>query len=405
MASPKVYFPGLYGLRFVSAIAILIVHVELTKKAMGHGEGLWFDPDNTERVASTPFAAIMNGDVRWEAALIMSFGPQALIFFFVLSGFLVTFLLFEEKRVTQTISLKKFFYRRFLRLWPLYYVFVILGFFVLPHFDWFYIPKQLAFVQENYWTIFLCFIFLLPNLAMSIFPSPFPNVGQMWSIGMEEQFYIIWPLMLKYVKHALFAMIAIMVLILGIKVFIYLLPDGQPIVAVAKRFFGMFKVEPIALGGIGAYILFFNKTFWLKFIYHPVIQVLAIVSIPAIALFLPNSLLNVAHLVYSIPALVICMNVGANPKSLLKLNHGWLDYLGKISYGIYMFHFVCITFTLHLLEAILDLPQRLGMWNNLLVYVIAIGLTIGVSALSYEYFEKRFLVRKKKFVTVDSGKI
>jgi peptidoglycan/LPS O-acetylase OafA/YrhL len=405
MASPKVYFPGLYGLRFVSAIAILIVHVELTKKAMGHGEGLWFDPGNTERVDSTPFAAIMNGDVRWEAALIMSFGPQALIFFFVLSGFLVTFLLFEEKRVTQTISLRKFFYRRFLRLWPLYYVFVIFGFFVLPYLDWFHIPKQLAFVQDNYWTIFLCFIFLLPNLAMSIFPSPFPNVGQMWSIGMEEQFYIIWPLVLKYTKHLLFAMIAILIVVLGIKVVVYLLPEGKPILAVAKRFFGMFKVEPIALGGIGAYILFFNKTGWLRLIYHPIIQVLSIASIPAIALFLPNSLLNAAHLVYSIPALVICMNVGANPKSLLKLNYGWLDYLGKISYGIYMFHFVCITFTLHMLEAFLDLPQKLGMWNNLLVYIIAIGLTIGVSALSYEYFEKRFLTRKKKFVTVESGKI
>lgn len=59
---------------------------------------------------------------------------MGVIFFFVLSGFLITYLLLEERRVSATVSIKKFYMRRILRIWPLYYLIVILGLFVFRTF-------------------------------------------------------------------------------------------------------------------------------------------------------------------------------------------------------------------------------------------------------------------------------
>jgi peptidoglycan/LPS O-acetylase OafA/YrhL len=159
----------------------------------------------------------------------------------------------------------------------------------------------------------------------------------------------------------------------------------------------------MAIGGLGAYLIFSRKQEILRFVFHPAMQIAAVVALPAIILFTPTFLYKGLYLLLSVPCLIIIMNVGCNDKCLYKLRHSWLNYLGKISYGIYMYHLICITFAYNLVDYWMELPFEIPASINVLIYVVSIALTIGVSALSYRFIEKPFIHRKKKYAIVQSG--
>ncbi|MDB4274068.1 acyltransferase, partial [Algibacter sp.] len=102
-----IYLPGLHGLRAIAAVLVIITHVELFKAK-------WGLPN------------------LYNYKLIQDFGTIGVDFFFVLSGFLITYLLFKEKEKYNKVSVKSFYIRRVLRIWPLYYFVLILVFFILP---------------------------------------------------------------------------------------------------------------------------------------------------------------------------------------------------------------------------------------------------------------------------------
>ena len=97
------------------------------------------------------------------------------------------------------------------------------------------------------------------------------------------------------------------------------------------------------------------------------------------------------------------MNVSSNPNSILRLERKWLSTLGKISYGIYMFHMLIIVGVLHLFMMFLPPGEAPSFLINVAIYVVSIGLTLLVSYLSYHYFENRFIRMKRKFTKVVSG--
>jgi peptidoglycan/LPS O-acetylase OafA/YrhL len=398
----KVYFPGLNGLRFLAALAVVITHVELSKKLLGHGEGLWMDA--SERIVTNAWDAIWSGAIRWQTPFVSAAGPHGVVFFFVLSGFLITYLLLEEKKVSGTIAIKKFYIRRILRIWPLYYLIVFLGFFVLPHISWWDIPKQEEFFMQHFMVNFLCYLFLLPNLAVAIYDRSAPNIGQAWSIGVEEQFYIIWPLLMKSFRNTWAMMVGFFICILFIKaVFVLFANPTNPNMQILGRFLATTKIESMAFGGLGAYILFYGKEKILQICYLPMMQIASFLSVPIVVLFMPKAYINLAHLVYGFAFLIIILNVAANPQSILKFKGKIIDYLGKISYGIYMYHLLSITCAIHILEFVSDCSKKLTFWQSGFVYLLSIALTIILASISYEYLEKRFIRRKEKFTTIISG--
>jgi peptidoglycan/LPS O-acetylase OafA/YrhL len=101
--------------------------------------------------------------------------------------------------------------------------------------------------------------------------------------------------------------------------------------------------------------------------------------------------------------LVIILNVATNANCAYRMQGKILNYLGKISYGIYMYHLVCIAFVFHVLDGWLHFPLRLEGWHSALLYLFSIPLTLGVSALSYHFIESPFIRKKRKFTTVLSG--
>ena len=110
-SNDKYYLPNLNGLRFIAAFVIIIQHIEQIKYLFGISSN-WV-----------------------EYSFLPKVGELAVVFFFVLSGFLITHLLIKEEKENGTIGIKNFYIRRFLRIAPLYFLIVALAFTVLFYFD------------------------------------------------------------------------------------------------------------------------------------------------------------------------------------------------------------------------------------------------------------------------------
>jgi peptidoglycan/LPS O-acetylase OafA/YrhL len=374
----KVYFPGLNGLRFLAALAVIITHIELIKGQL-----------NVPNIWSNP--------------LFFNLGGLGVYFFFVLSGFLITYLLLAEKKQFKKIDIKAFYIRRILRIWPIYYLLIFLGFFVFPNIPFLKID-WLSSHQGPFLFTFLANLFMLPNLALAAY-NAVPHIGQAWSIGVEEQFYLIWPLLVSRSRNVLKTAVLTATILVVFKCGVLLLmghyPGNETIITL-RKFVAMSKIECMAIGAAGAYFAFHKNQNILNLVFHPLVQLISYAIIPVLIYFTPDRIQDGIHLVYSFAFLVIIMNVALNPSSFLKLENKILDFLGRISYGIYMYHLVIIVFVIRLyalfFPAAPDSPVA-----NVIYYLGATGFTILVSWLSNRYFEKWFLKRKLSFVKIPSG--
>ena len=393
----KEHFKGLDSLRFFAALAVFFTHVELIKKFTGFGTH-WIDPE--ERITKfTVFQSVMSKEIDPISPLIAYSSALGVVFFFVLSGFLITYLLFKEKEANGSISIGKFYLRRAFRIWPLYYLIFLLGFFVLPNLDFFSVPGQDKFFQQNFWGNLILYALFMPNLAFSIYTTAVPNIGQSWSIGVEEQFYLLWPLLIRKSKNLLKSILWIAGTVISLKGILLL---ATPFIkfeglVVLKKFLAMSKLECMALGGLGAYVLFNKKEKILRIVYKPISQITALLIIPILIYFTPTAFEDILHLLFSISFLVIILNVASNQKSLLRFENPILQYLGRISYGFYMFHVMCIVFTIHFLDRYIGLDNDINTPQHLLLYGMSFLLTVAVSSLSYHVFEKAFIRLKDKY--------
>jgi peptidoglycan/LPS O-acetylase OafA/YrhL len=372
----RVYFRNLNGLRFFAALAVIFHHVEQYK--------FWAKMPNL-----------------WGDTAIDALGHKAVSFFFVLSGFLITYLLLEEHRKTQDINVRNFYVRRILRIWPLYYLIVLICLFFLPH-----VFETLSmggdFFSRNYWLVGLLLLLVLPNVVRTFVPNVVGG-NQLWSIGVEEQFYLVWPILVKRFLNVLltflFAFIAIKVLVTIALEFAVTQYD-HVVIQKILRLWILLQVEQMAIGAIGAWALFHNKEKLLKWIYQPAVFCTSLLAIILLFVF------PIHHwwIHYAEAAVfgVLIMNLSTNPAIKFSLETKLLNTLGNVSYGIYMYHTVCITFCLFTLRYF-----RLEVYNytffNIVLYTSSIIMTIFVSYLSYEMFEKRFLEFKEKFMVVKSG--
>jgi peptidoglycan/LPS O-acetylase OafA/YrhL len=108
---------------------------------------------------------------------------------------------------------------------------------------------------------------------------------------------------------------------------------------------------------------------------------------------------------------IIILNFAGNVKLKTVLENKILDFLGKISFGIYMYHMLVVTLVLNFSRDYLKLGhypegairREVTLYENILIYTLVIGLTILLASLSYLYFEKRFIKMKWKVTKVISG--
>jgi peptidoglycan/LPS O-acetylase OafA/YrhL len=151
----------------------------------------------------------------WRNWFVFEAGTAGVDFFFVLSGFLITYLLLQEIDQFGRIQLKKFYIRRILRIWPLYYLVLFVSFFAVPAASVFYIPGYSDQLYEGFLPKLFFSVLLMPNVALFLY-GEIPYASPLWSVGVEEQFYLFWPLVVMFSKGRLkiiFAFIAAMLLL------------------------------------------------------------------------------------------------------------------------------------------------------------------------------------------------
>jgi peptidoglycan/LPS O-acetylase OafA/YrhL len=370
------YFPSLNGLRFLAAFGVLIHHIY------------------TQLSIHIPFG---NYIIDFFLARL---GGKCVSLFFVLSGFLITYLLLKEKHESGKVKVTNFYLRRILRIWPLYFLVIIVSFFVLP--DFVLIEGYKAAMEPHFVSMLILYLLFLPQ-AVLFFYQEIVGCSQTWSIGVEEQFYLIWPLFLRKIsKNGIFVFIGILVLkVVLLNYMSFLLEFYQEFASTNvyryyKSFYIIlftFEIDSLVMGAIAAYLYFYNKAFILRITYHKITQVLNLVLL--LGLFLTDITFPLYQLVQAISFSILILNLSTNKETLFSLENPPLKYLGNLSYGIYMYHNIVITMVLFSLKKMLLQPDTLA--HSLVFAILTIIMSIGISWLSYLYFEKYFLVLKEKF--------
>jgi peptidoglycan/LPS O-acetylase OafA/YrhL len=377
----SVYFPGLNSLRFFAAFLVYLSHVEQLKGLFGFKN-------------------------YYEVPAIRQVGNLSVTFFFVLSGFLITYLLFAEREKTQTISVKHFYIRRLLRIWPLYYLIIILGIFILPNFNFLYTDSLKESLTEGLTSKIILYALFLPQVVLITFSRSI-YLEPTWSIGIEEQFYLLWPALVKYFKNFVRLMVVLLMILFAIRFAAAVLSQistNELILTVAnftKNYFYFARFQCMIAGGIAAYLLFHGKKQILNFIFSKTVQIIAYGALLT-CLIAGVSFSRVTHEFYSLLFMILILNVAGNPRSLVKLNSKPLDYLGTISYGLYMFHELAIGISIALLGAFLGYNFT-DAGSFIALYIVSFILTVLISMASYHFFETRFLKYKSKFSAIISN--
>jgi len=372
MDKQKIYFPNLNGLRFIAAFLVIIHHIEQLK---------WISKLDTF-LGDIPFVGVI--------------GKLGVVLFFVLSGFLITYLLLAEEKTFDDISIKKFYMRRILRIWPLYFLIIILAIFILPYIKLFTLNGfDINVVHSNLATKLILYALFLPNIVLTMI-GVIPYASHTWSIGTEEQFYVVWPVFMKYLKKNRIAlMIIIIISYLLIRFFLANpISDFMPYKKIIREFWSTFNIDCMAIGGIFGILLFRNDRF-LPLLKNNLIFYfsLAFVSILMIkGVYIPY----IQAEFFSVFFGIIILNFAANENIKISLENKYFNYLGNISYGLYMYHPIGIMMAI-------NLAVTIGYPSNWLIYPASLIFTILIAGLSYKYFEAYFLKFKHKFSKVLSG--
>lgn len=308
--------------------------------------------------------------------------------FFVISGFLITFLLLNEIDKTDTVDIPKFYMRRVLRIWPVYYGYIIVAIIVL-----FIVGKQSDVINQRLW-YYLFFAANIPFLSA----NGIWIIVHFWSIGVEEQFYLFWPWLVKYgKKHILKIAVCVCFFWLACKYGIYLF-YGK---CVAYRFFAVTRFDCMMIGAIGAILyyrknrafcgLFFSKT----------------VSIIAWALLLTSEFYGdyipapIRIQYVAVLSLCVIMSQLSEKPFLINLENRIFDFIGKISYGLYVIHPILI-FVFSRLYSRLNVTWP-ELEQRIFIYVFITLITIAIAYVSYRFYEKPFLNFKLRFTVVQSS--
>jgi peptidoglycan/LPS O-acetylase OafA/YrhL len=367
MQSKPLHLKGLNGLRAIAAMAVVISHITLALESFN----------------LYPYIFGQNADGSPKGLDMAGFGVSI---FFSLSGFLITYLLLLEKEKDQ-IDIKKFYIRRVLRIWPLYYLYLAICVIVILSIG--------ASLKGN---SLLFYLFYAANVPF-IINNSLRFLAHYWSLGVEEQFYLFWPWVVKQTQKRLLYIVGGTILVLiGLKLICrFFVPGGDQ--SILYRIIHVTRFHCMLIGAIGA-ILYYQRNEWFITLFtSKITQLFAwfIMLLIALNSFHIASVLD--NEIVSVVALILILGQITVKNRLINLEGRGFDFFGKISYGVYVIHPILI---FALAKIIADLEMN-AILKYALVYSSVIGATILLSYLSYEYFEKRFLKIKHKYAVIKTS--
>ncbi len=352
--------PGLDGLRAIAAVVVLIGHVYLIAGTMGQKE------------FTSIFASIGHS------------GKNMVTLFFVISGFIISYLLLNEKASTNTISLIQFYKKRALRIWPLYF----LIFFVA------YLISVNTSLYQNFGSFtsasVIAITFFGVNIA-NVLSVPFVVLSHYWSLSVEEQFYLFWPVLLKKINllKVCCTVIIIQFVLRNGAAYLSHHSNNETAWTAINGIFNQSLFSCMAIGGLLAIALYENwKTLrYVRMLWVKILTWVLFFFVSFCPLSIPYIQSEIAGFVY---ALTIANAIAVeNPRFLdSKIS----VFVGKISYGVYMYHVPLIPLLIVALQAMG--AGFFFMYYGLPLVALAILITLLISYLSYNYFEVPFLKLK-----------
>jgi peptidoglycan/LPS O-acetylase OafA/YrhL len=314
-----------------------------------------------------------------------SFGRTGVTLFFVLSGFLITWLLLKEDRRTDNISLRNFYIRRFLRIFPGFYLFwaVYVGLALLAHAHvaWGNCIAALLYVNNYYWPL-----------------RGGGNGGMLltWSLGVEEQFYIVWPSIFKRFRAGLGALTLALGVLIGV-VLLHRILLMHVWHASSTYLYTAFdcRMDSLAIGCLLAITVRsgkagrFVKIVCSHWILPTLTFALMALSMSVSLLFRHFSYWNVeGFTVESILSaiLLVQMVVLGSQMPWAWINWRWVRFLGTISYSWYLYNAIGP-----------DAVNRSRLGHTILRAPIGLVAGLGLAIASYYIVEKPFLNLKKKY--------
>jgi peptidoglycan/LPS O-acetylase OafA/YrhL len=326
--------------------------------------------------------------------------------FFALSAFLICELLIRERESSGTVGVKQFYIRRILRIWPVYYLALAIGlmFTLLPG------AQPGAMAKIGWYAIFM------GSWYAATQPPIYVPISQLWSISVEEQFYVFAPWVMKYLsRKLLYGFCAALVLVSNLWI-CYL---GHTLASDKAIWFNAFVQYECFAGGILLCLVLRGRlpriVTWQR-------VVLIFLSF-ALWFYTCNNLrarfgmrggqnpgawvLMGGYALTTLGSVLILIAfLGADGK----LFPQWAVYLGRISFGLYVFN----DFSLFIIDRLIlqnaskfhgPLMNALRAPTLLLSDLLALGLTILMAAISYRYFETPFLKMKKHHAVIESQPI
>lgn len=359
----KIYFPNLDGLRFFAFFAVFLAHS--------------FYSESSQVTSSTIYQTFRHYG---------HLGMFGVNFFFVLSGFLITFLLIIEKQETGAISLKNFYVRRVLRIWPLYYAVIFIGFVIIP------IIQRQILAETSYQELANIWHYLLFVNNFSESEPTTAVLGVLWSIAVEEQFYLVWPILIALIpiKRLPTAFIGI----IGLSMLCRLILIGYGYKHTLSC------MSDLAMGSLFAYYSYTSDRIvnWFGSLKRWHIGLIYVIGISLFFLRrswsdIPFMYLN-ERLLFSLFFVFIILEQNYSTSPIKMHRSKIITSLGKITYGLYMLHFLAIYVVAKAFSHFFE-----DTLTSVVFYEpsISLILSVGLAYVSYTYFEKFFLRMKKHY--------
>jgi len=321
-------------------------------------------------------------------------GVFGVCLFFLLSAYLITELLWKEKDRTGSIHLRSFYVRRILRIWPLYFGCILLYVVLIPFF-----PGATAHPY-----MLLALLFMAGNWYFAARGWVNFAIDPVWSISVEEQFYLLVPTIAKFGGKRAIWILSIFFLIAAQLMLLFL---GLHHVSGAPGVWtnSIVQFQFFAAGCILALVLKDRQTVWNSGLVRLAAFLLGLIfwGIAGDSFRLlggypaePSAFgLCAGYGLVLIGTVLLFLAVyGISSRWIPR----WAIYLGKISFGLYLFQ----GFTFDLAQHSLATPYINKLKHHLPVadLLIEIGLTLLAAALSYRFFEKPFLRLKNRFAII-----
>jgi peptidoglycan/LPS O-acetylase OafA/YrhL len=370
----RVFFKDLDALRFVAFLFIFLGHALDTESSAIRDSGVY----------------------GWVKNYVYIFGKTGFSFAFVLSSYINTWVILEERQHAGYFKPWLYYARRALRIWPLYFLVLFIGFVLLPLGMELMNEPYVEVGNPWYFILFVGNFFLIEHGW-----THSPIISVLWSVSVEEQFYIFWPFLLIVFRRSEKWLFALLLILFGVTTFHYYGTD------VNLWFHTLFLLGDICIGAVFAFISFHKNWGYDRLVKLSRNTILGVYILFGLSLVFYHSLFDsglipgamsliVEKLFYAFILSFFIFEQNFCENSFFKFGKlKSITYLGVISYGLFCFHEIGLLIGN---RVILHFGWVDNVWIFLTIKPLVAFLFIWpLSHLSWNYFEKPVLRLKKHF--------